>query len=451
MYTKLYQALWRVRNGSAGRQLFELYAELVAHERLSADELNILQVKRLQALAAHAYARVPFYRQRFDAAGIQPIAIRSLDDLQRLPVLTKADLRAHADDHMIAAGQRREHLRRNATGGSTGTPVVFYQDAQHKLYSDANKMRYRRWHGHELGDKVAVLWGSPRDVESGWRSWLRHELRRERWLNAYDLSAHDIRRFVVMLSRWRPTLIVGYVTVLDLVASYMKKNDLNTVRPRAIEAAAEKLWPDQRSRIQAVFDTPVYDAYGSREFGSIAAECEARDGLHVLADTCIVEVVRDGRPAAPGELGEILVTSFTNQAMPLIRYQVGDLACLHEDTPCACGRSFPRLAEVVGRSNALVTTTDGRYVHGAFFSRLFYGVPDIKKFRVHQKSLAEVDVAYESEAPLLPEFEARLRQKILDNLGPEINLSIRRVELIPPLPSGKLGYLVSDVPVDFLS
>ena len=97
-----------------------------------------------------------------------------------------------------------------------------------------------------------------------------------------------------------------------------------------------------------------------------------------------------------------------------------------------------------------MTTADGRYVHGAFFSRLFYGVPGIRKFRIHQKSLLEISVTYESEIPVSPEFEAGLRRQILNNVGQEVYVSVDRVESIPPLPSGKLGYLVSDVPVDFI-
>ena len=418
---------------------------------MSPEELRALQLDRLQALLAHAYARVPFYRQRFDAVGVRPDDIRSLGDLQRLPVLTKDDLRAHAgDDDMIAAGVRKETLRRNATGGSTGAPVAFYDDGGRMLYGMANKMRYRRWYGYESGDRVAFLWGAPHDWYTNWRGRLRRALRRERRLDACNISEENMRRFVAMLGRWHPALIIGYVSVLDLVAGHMRKAGIPPIRPQAVEPSAEKLWPHQRPRIEAAFGAPVYDLYGSREFGPLAAECEARDGLHVLADTFVLEVVKNGRPAAPDELGEILVTSFTNWAMPLIRYQIGDLGRLHDDAPCACGRGLPRLAEVVGRTNDLVTTPDGRYIHSVFFSRLFFSLPGIKKYRVHQKSALEIHVTYESEAPAPPAFEARLRQRILDNVGQEVDLSIEHVEAIPPLPSGKLGYIVSDTPVDFV-
>ena len=98
MYTRLYQVFWRARSGSLARQLVDLEAELTTHERLPVEELDALQLDRLQTLVMHAYKHVPFYRQRFEAAGIQPADVRSQSDLQHLPVLTKADLRAHADD-----------------------------------------------------------------------------------------------------------------------------------------------------------------------------------------------------------------------------------------------------------------------------------------------------------------------------------------------------------------
>ena len=145
MYTKLYQTLWRARNGRAGQRLFELEAELVAHERLALENLRALQVARLQELVEHAYNQVPFYHQRFEAVGVRPTDIRTMDDLQHLPVLTKADLHANGDQ-MIATGRSKETLRRNATGGSTGVPVSFYQDGRVMRYAVANKMRYRRWH-----------------------------------------------------------------------------------------------------------------------------------------------------------------------------------------------------------------------------------------------------------------------------------------------------------------
>ena len=450
MYSRLYQVYWRIRGGEEAARIIGYKRELEQSQWLSPEALQELQLAKLQRLLAHAYEHVPFYRQRFAVAGLHPRNIETLTDLRRIPILTKRDVQTHLND-LVATNCNRTQLRRNATGGSTGVTTVFYQDAESQAYHIASKLRYQKWYGFELGDKRAFLWGAARDVPSmSLRARLGLKLKRERWLNSYGVSVESMKNFAQEMRAWNPSFLVGYSSSLYLFARFLRRHGLDGIHPRAIESSAEKLYDFQRELIEEVFGCQVLDAYGSREFGGLAAECKQHRGLHILADVHYVELIKNGQPVAEGDFGDIIVTDLHSYAMPLIRYQIGDLGRPQPGT-CPCGRGFPLIAEIVGRSNAIVTTPSGRYVHGSFFSHLFYGLEEVQKFRVHQKSLTEVDVLIKSDDGLPPEKLEAIRREMQDHLGGKVVLTFKFVDTIPPLPSGKLGYLVSDVPVDFAS
>lgn len=312
----------------------------------------------------------------------------------------------------------------------------------------AAKLRHRRWYGYDFGERVAYLWGAQRDtIVRGLRGRLRRWLRQERWVSAFQISQEDMMGLIHLLNNWRPQLLVGYPSALQAFARFVQQKELRVHPPNAVECSAEKLWPAQRQEIESVLGVPVFDVYGSREFGAIAAECLAHQGLHLFTDTHIVEVLRDGRPVQPGEVGEIVITCLTNYAMPFIRYRTGDLGVL-ADQSCACGRTLPLLADVVGRSNALVSLPDGRLVHGAFFSYFFYHQPGVHRYRIHQPRRAEIRVLLEGDETLTQDRLEVMAQSLTADLGYGITVTVTRVPHIDPLPSGKLGYLISEAPVD---
>jgi phenylacetate-CoA ligase len=448
MYSKLYQAYWRLRSREEAAMITRHRQELEQSQWLSLEELQELQLIKLRRLLAHAYEHVPFYRQRFRQAGVHPRDIKTLADLRRIPILTKKDVQTQLHD-LVATNYDRAQLHRDATGGSTGASTVFYLDKESLAYNKASKARYRKWYGFEMGAKVAFLWGAARDVpDMSLRARLNLILGRQRWLNSYGTSVDQMKRFAQEMQVWKPSFIVGYSSSLHLFARFLREHNLDGIHPQAIESSAEKLYDFQRELVEQVFGCRVFNAYGSREFGGVAAECEQHQGMHILADVMYVELIKDGQPVVEGDFGDIIITDLHNYAMPFIRYQIGDLG-RPQPGPCLCGRGFARIAEIVGRSNAIVTTPSGHYVHGAFFSHLFYGVEEVRKFRIHQQSLTKVDVLIESEDNLLPPDKLEtIRSKMQSQLGDQVTLEFKFVDSIPPLPSGKLGYLISDVPVD---
>lgn len=411
--------------------------------------MEAYQWKRLQQLLKHAYANVPFYRQRFDKAGLDPADINSREDWQRIPILTRSDIQANLAD-LVATNSDKSKIHLNSTGGSTGTPMSFFQDNEHLAYHQANKLRFRAWGGYEKGDKIAMLWGADRDIPTrGWVERQRiHFVRRERWLNSFNITPEKMEQFAHQLIRWQPKYILAYASSAYLFASFLQKQGLDLIRPVAVETSADKLYDFQRQLIEDVFQCPVFDFYGSREIGGIAGECEMHKGLHVFSDIVYLEVLKNGQPVTPGEMGEVIVTNIPNLTMPFIRYQNGDLARVSDET-CSCGRPFPLLSEIVGRACDTLSTPNGQYVHGEFFSHIFYGVEGIQRYQVYQKSLNEIKIAIESRVDLPESLLQTLRQKVTRHLGPEVEVKLQLVDSIPLTPTGKYRYVISQVPLSF--
>jgi FkbM family methyltransferase len=416
-----------------------LASDLDRNQHRSLQELHRIQWKRTKLLLEHAYENVPFYRRRFDEIGLVPDDIRSMDDFRKIPVLKKTDIQQNLEQ-IKASNYPAGQIIRDATGGSTGYPLTFFRNAQAELWTSEIAKRFRRWIGYGTADKLALIWGAVQDLPSSHPA-------NQRWLNSFNCSPEQIEAFVRELVEWKPDAIRGYASSLHLVASYIRQKNLRAPRPKAVETGAEKLWDHQRSLIEEVFQCPAFEMYGGREVPSVGCECELHKGLHVFSDVRLVEVIKAGLPVAPGEDGSLVITDLVNYGMPFIRYEIGDVG-VASDQMCSCGRGFPLLKEVKGRLINTFPTPDGRYVYGGFFNHLFFNVPGVRAFQVRQKSLHSVDVAVEPDTA----FDSSLIEKIVaqmrTHLGPEVHVQWKLVDEIPPAPSGKRHFTISDVPID---
>lgn len=401
-------------------------------------QLRDLQLERLRAHLAWARDHVPYYREQFRARGIDPADIRSVEDLARVPYLTRDALRTRFDD--LTARARLPRVQRLTTGGSTGLPVPFLVDAERMGVADAIRLRAQRWFGLEPGGREVVLWGSP--IELGRQDRVR--ALRDRLLNSVLLSAFDmgepaLQRHVRAISRYRPTKIYGYASALYLLARYAAARGW---RPpaglRAVFTTAEPLFDFQRAAIAEAFGCRVATEYGARDAGLIANECPA-GSLHVPAEGVVVEV--DG--AEPGQVGEIVVTNLYSAAFPIIRYRTGDLGCL-EPGPCACGRALPRLRSVEGRRTDFLVTPDGRVLHALSVIYVLRDAAAVGSFRVVQRALDDVSVL------VVPDGRAPLERGVLAErlervLGRGVRVTVQEVAELPTTGSGKFRYVVSEV------
>lgn len=428
------------------------YNELKQSQWLSGAKMKELQEIKLRKLITHAYKHVPFYRQKFDEAGIKPGDIRTIEDLQKLPMLSKSDVRENIYFDLLSDNHRKDRILKIQTSGSTGEPFVCFAD-QHQLEIRwAATQRSLEWTGFRFGDRQARLWHQTLGM-----SWL--QVMRERidaWFNrrlfipAYELSDKNLKRFVAAIRKHKPVLIDGYAESFNFLAHYIKQHGLEGVNPKGLVSSAQALPEQSREIIERAFKCGVFDKYGSREFSGIAYECEAHQGHHVVAESYIVEIMKDGRPAKPGEVGEVIITDLNNFCLPMIRYRVGDLAEAMDDSQtCPCGRGLPRVGRIEGRVQAIIVGANGNFVPGTFFAHLFKDYDHIiRQYQVVQDEVAAITL----KLIKAPGFDAATFEEVLSLLrkflGDETRINVDFVDHIPMVRTGKQQGSISKVPVD---
>ncbi len=410
-----------------------------------------LQMRKLTALLDHAYANVPFYRCRFEAAGLRPSDIQAPADLARLPILTKREIQDHVDG-LLTHGVDRRELHENHTGGSTGHPLTFYQDANYLAWAEADLLRNYRMTGYELGTRWAFLWGSDYDAGAHKSPLGRLKDRviyNTLWVNTFDLTVDTLTQAAEQLVRWQPEILVAYVSSATLLARFVQAEAIKAIRPRAIQTSAEVLTRDDRQLLEETFGCPVFDRYGCREVGNIAHECSAHQGLHNLAENNLLELLdAHGVPVEPNQLGRVVVTNLNNYAMPLIRYENGDMAVPSQRT-CTCGRGLPLISSVAGRTTDIVTSPSGKLLHGEFFTHLFYKIKGVYQFRVVQETRAHLHVQIVPSS----EFDQQATLKYLEDTihqhgDPNFKVRFELCNTLSPTASGKYRFTVSRVPLD---
>ncbi|MDC8756859.1 glycosyltransferase [Janthinobacterium fluminis] len=410
----------------------------------SAARIEQCRLERLRALLAHAQAHVPYYRERFAAAGFDAAAVRSLADLRRLPLLAKSDISARRADFQ---SERAGPLRRFNTGGSSGEPLVFYIGRERISHDVAAKWRATRWWGVDIGDPEVVVWGSPIELKAQDRlRALRDRVLRSTLLPAFDMSTARLDGCIAQISRIRPKMLFGYPSALSRIARHAHKRGvaLNGLGIRVAFVTSERLYDEQRELIGDTFGCPVANGYGGRDAGFIAHACP-EGGMHISAEDIIVEIVgADGAPLPPGASGEIVVTHLATREFPFIRYRTGDVGAL-DPAPCPCGRGLPLLQRIEGRSTDFVVAQDGTVMHGLALVYILRDLPQVRAFKIIQESLELTRVLLVALPALGAAGRDAVERGFKARLGAAVRVVIDEVADIPAEASGKFRYVVSKV------
>jgi phenylacetate-CoA ligase len=407
-------------------------------------QLEALRLARLKTLLTAASEHVAYYRDLFIRLGFDPQAVTSTADLQRLPFLDKATIRAHTES--LKSDQAQDLARFN-TGGSSGEPLIFFIGNERVSHDVAAKWRATRWWGVNIGDPEIVLWGSPIELTSQDRvRQFRDALMRTKLLPAFEMSPEKVAGFITEIRAMRPKMLFGYPSAFAHIARHAQDHGirLDDIGIKVAFVTSERLYDHQRELIQKVFGCPVANGYGGRDAGFIAHQCPA-GGMHLTHEDIIVEIIdAEGRVLPAGESGEIVVTHLATKDFPFIRYRTGDIGVL-DDKLCACGRTLPLMKEVQGRSTDFLVAQNGTVMHGLSLIYIVRDLPGVRQFKIVQESLdltrillvtdAEFDTAH------LPNIERGGKARLGENVTVEVSL----VDEIPPEKSGKYRYVVSRV------
>lgn len=437
------------RGGGYRGEVLRQFTELLQFDSLARDDIDAHVSRQLALILNHAKSNSAFYRDRIPGA-ITPD--NATENLRSIPILTKRDIQESLQAMFVPGMPSFE----DATGGSSGEPTVFFTDIERKQAGEAATYGSNSLAGYEYGDRVAMLWGAARDNEKcrmqnaerkpiHWdriRSRLRHWIENICWYDAFDMGENRMRDFHKHMTRVAPHVLVGYAGSLYEYALFLRDNSITPGYPlKSIVSSAEVLTSASRKLISEVFQKPIYDRYGNREFGPIAAECEAHDGLHINEHDMYVEI--DSRD--PYEIpGEIIITYFRNRAMPFVRYNTGDVGVFAKEE-CACGRKTRRLKTIDGRTSDAIRTRDGKLVHGEYFTHMMYGIEGVKAFQFVQESLDSYVLRVECGPQITQRYTDLWVQEIRDKLGGDVAVRVECVDKIPLLPSGKRKFTVSMV------
>lgn len=422
-------------------------------ENLSREHVEQERDRRLHALLEDAAGRFPFWQARLRAAGVltEEEAI-DLACFTAMPPLERSELVERRDE--LADPNYPDEVRWDQTGGSTGEPVRILKNRASTKAMAMAKAQMHSWVGEKPGVSILELWGAERDIleqrhrQPFWEWPLHQRLRCNKLLqNAFRMGEEQMHQFLAEWHWFRPHTVLAYAHSIHELARFAEREGIRTYRPNAIITSAGTLTDEMRVDIRRVFGAPVFNRYGSREFGNMAMSCEQEEGLHTIPTAVYVEIVRpDGTPTKPGELGEILVTSLTARAMPLIRYRIGDTGYWGE--PCACGRPFPVIGQVTGKRSDNFIGQDGELIHGAYFTHLVWHLESVRKFQVVQKEVDHVHfrlvLASGDEAVFdRTSEEPRLTEETRKAVGPDCNVTFEYPKNIEPNATGKHRFTIS--------
>ncbi len=424
------------------------YLDNLEHSQwLSREEIEKLQMVKLGELLGLALEHSPWHAKRIREAGIElgsgvPL---TMDDLQRLPVMNKADAMENVD-HIAWRGVPGGAFKYN-TGGSSGQPLIFYYGRWRQASDAAGRIRARRWWGVDVGDREVYLWGAPVELSKTDRiKTLRDRMLNQLVLNAFDMSISNMDAYIDAIHSFQPKCIYGYASSVALLAARVEERGIKLNLPglRVVCTTGEPLYPYQRTLIQAVFGVPAANEFGSRDIGFTAHETPEGQML-LMSESIILEILDpNGHPVAPGQIGEAVMTGLCSQAQPFIRYRTGDMVRCADEV-CKEGRGLHVISEVIGRTTDFIIRPDGTVMHALAVIYVLRATEGIGEFKFIQHAVDRVEILIVPNQHWQPEFITKVVQGVQARLSMDVRVEVRLVDDIPPEFSGKHRYVVSHV------
>lgn len=403
------------------------------------EEIGAIQKRKLRRMVHHAYQNVPYYRELFDAAKIKPDDVREVEDLKNIPVTTRQTVNNLKTEEITAQGVDLSSCRVSATSGTTSIPLRIYATPFDATIMSLGWARaflacgMKPWH-----KSIAFIGNKQLKAKKSWYEHLGVWRRKE-------ISARDLPEdWITACQEWNPQVLIGYVMTLKLLAETLRDKKIKDVNPKLVFHSSGIIDPYSREFLESSFHAKVVDFYGSDEAGCLAWECAECSAYHLASDMTVVEVLKNERPAEPGEDGEIVITNLHSFAMPFIRYRQEDMGQL-SPKKISCGRSFPLLERIQGRIDDYITLKSGRKVSPHPFYHCLDPVPGIRRWQIVQKRLDQIQILIEGGPDFSADSHSRIRENVLDLVHNELEIKIVVLDSLDVDPSRKFRSVSSQV------
>lgn len=384
------------------------------------------QLKQLRKILTHAYQNVPYYKKIFKENGILPEKIQSLEDLKKIPFLTKQEIKLNGSD--MVANKYIDQAIETFTAGSTGTPTKFYLTKEDYSWIWAAHFRAWEWVGYNIGDKYVKISLNKRKKIS---KKIQDILMRCHYIYALNMTEIQIKKYIDRMIKFKPKFVYGYSSSIHQFAEFINNKGIIELRPKAVITTGDNLLPKMKQDIERAFNAPVYDGYGCGGEGlNIAAQCQAGN-YHINDELLIAESIN----------GEAVITSFNNYAMPLIRYKPNDLIVI--GNPCTCGKNHKIIKNLDGRAHDVVVTPTGNRLTIIIFSSIFQYIQGIDQFQILQDKITSITIKLVINDEYSKNDEKTILQKILEAAEKNFQINLEYVNNIPLDKNGKRKFIIT--------
>lgn len=443
------------------------YRGLLHSEHYSEDELEQIQLRKLRHLLRYAYRYVPYYTNKFKELGLVPDDVRRLEDVALLPAISRQEVIQNSDDlvdirlrssldvakqSQHGPGQpmpfgrfRKQRLVRNTSSGSTGAPVIFYDDGSITAISWAFEMRIRKWYGIDPGAREARMARISVDyMPNDAQVWMRKRLWHQLMLPGVNLADKEYAFCLEKLKEFRPRVLWGFTSALAGLADYIQRTgqDVRSCSPDLAIGWAAPVYEHEEKILKNVFHCAVTNIYGAREVGHVAAWCPHHT-WHINQEHMLVESNSNPRD---GEMGEIIVTPLDPSPMPFIRYRLGDLG-RPASSRCGCGRTLQVMEDFLGRTGEIFVTKDGRMIPPNFWCRFFMVDGQskfVERFQVVYRRSDYISIRIVKREGYSERTEEDMKRILRKNFSADVHFDFEYVPRIDPQISGKYQMVVNE-------
>jgi phenylacetate-CoA ligase len=440
--------IYPLQESLLNRPTFSYLDDLEKTQWYSRNDIEALQLQKLQSLLKSAKEHSPWHASRIENSGIN-FKNLTLQEFKKLPTMTRADAQQHGNEmawHAVPGGSFCY-----TTGGSSGQPLIFHYGRTRQASDAAGRIRARRWWDVNLGDPEIYLWGAPVELNKTDRiKTIRDRLLNQLVLNAFEMSPKNMSVYLTAIQKFNPKCIYGYASSVALLANYAGQTGRRLSLPdlRVVCTTGEPLYPDQRQLISEFFNVPVANEFGSRDAGFIA-HANSHQQILLLSESNILEVLdTEGNTVKPGEMGEAVITGLCSEAQPFIRYRTGDMVKLSTDSD-KDGRGLHVIDEIVGRSTDFLIHENGSVVHALAAIYILRETGGVEQFKITQQAINEFEVLIVTN-PLWDAASLKtIEEKFKSRFGGKCKIHIQLVNKIPAEASGKIRQVVSKIHLQF--